>query len=102
VVSLLSLIKNYLEFFILRRCLPCNSDEPKAEQECEKSLATALKIDSENLDALQTLANLRLIRAKDDEARTLLKRMVKLMLDNRDNLPAIEFRMVTCRLLVEL
>jgi hypothetical protein len=61
-----------------------------------------LKIDPDNIDALQTLANLRVIRAKDDEARLLLKRAVKLMLDNKENLPSIEFRMVTCRLLVEL
>ncbi len=61
-----------------------------------------MKIDPDNIDALQTLANLRVIRAKDDEARTLLKRTVKIMLENRENLPTIEFRMVTCRLLVEL
>ena len=61
-----------------------------------------MKIDPDNIDALQTLANLRVIRAKDDEARLLLKRAVKLMLDNKENLPSIEFRMVTCRLLVEL
>jgi predicted Zn-dependent protease len=55
------------------------------------------------LDALQTLANLRVIRAKDEEARSLLKRMVKLMLKNKEEeLPTIEFRMVSCRLLVEL
>jgi hypothetical protein len=48
------------------------------------------------------MANLRVIRAKDDEARLLLKRAVKLMLDNRENLPSIDFRMITCRLLVEL
>jgi hypothetical protein len=65
-------------------------------------LATALKIDSDNIDALQTLANLRLIRAKDEEARNLVKRVVKLMLENKENLPSIDFRMVTCRLLVEL
>jgi hypothetical protein len=29
-----------------------NSDEPKAEQECEKALAEALTIDPDNVDAL--------------------------------------------------
>jgi hypothetical protein len=28
------------------------SDEPKAEEECEKSLMEALKIDPDNIDAL--------------------------------------------------
>ena len=46
-----------------------DSDEPKAESECEKCLKDALKIDPDNIDALQSLANLRVIRARDDEAR---------------------------------
>ena len=40
-----------------------------------------MKLDGENIDALQTLANLRMIRAKDDEAITHLKKVVKIMLD---------------------
>lgn len=47
-------------------------DEPSAEQNCEFSLKEALKMDSHNIDALQSLANLRMIRNKDDEARELL------------------------------
>jgi hypothetical protein len=47
-------------------------DEPNAEQNCELSLKEALKMDSHNIDALQSLANLRMIRNKDDEARELL------------------------------
>jgi cytochrome c-type biogenesis protein CcmH/NrfG len=61
-----------------------HSDEPKAENECETCLALALKIDPENVDALQTLANLRVIRAKDSEAVHLLRRVVKVMLNGKD------------------
>ena len=81
------------------------SDEPKAEEECEKAIAQALKIDEYNMDALQILANLRVNRARDQEATLALKRCVKVMLKDQEslqNLPTIEFRMVTCRLLVEL
>ena len=81
------------------------SDEPKAEEECEKAIAQALKIDEYNMDALQILANLRVNRARDQEATLALKRCVKVMLKDQtslQNLPTIEFRMVTCRLLVEL
>ena len=79
------------------------SDEPKAEEECEKAIAQALKIDEYNMDALQILANLRVNRARDQEATLALKRCVKVMLKDQaslQNLPTIEFRMVTCRLLV--
>ena len=61
-----------------------HSDEPKAENECETCLAEALKIDPENVDALQTLANLRVIRAKDSEAVHLLRRVVKVMLNGKN------------------
>lgn len=47
-------------------------DEPNAESNCEVALNEALKMDSNNIDALQSLANLRMIRNKDDEARELL------------------------------
>lgn len=68
------------KFLIYNLCI--YSDEPKAESECERCLAEALKIDAENVDALQTLANLRFIRAKDEEAKVLLKKAVKIMLNS--------------------
>lgn len=44
-----------------------------------------------------------MLRARDAEAVQALKRCVKLMLnEEQPQLPTIEFRMVTCRLLVEL
>ena len=47
-------------------------DEPEAEQTCELSLAAALNIDAGNIDAMQGLANLRLIRGLDKEGFELL------------------------------
>lgn len=61
-----------------------------------------MKIDSENIDVLQTLANLRVIRGRDAEANGYLRKVVKIMLQDPTNLPSIEFRMVTSRLMVEL
>jgi len=39
-------------------------------------LNKALKISPENIDALQNMANLRILRGKDDEAKKLLKKVV--------------------------
>ena len=64
----------------------CNSDDPDAEKECERSLKEALKIDNENIDALQVMANLRLIRARDGEAIELIQKVVTLMLDSESKL----------------
>mmetsp|Transcript_16103 Transcript_16103/g.27210 ORF Transcript_16103/g.27210 Transcript_16103/m.27210 type:complete len:109 (-) Transcript_16103:566-892(-) len=44
-------------------------DEPNAEAQCEQALKDALDIHSENVDALQSLANLRMVRNNYDEAR---------------------------------
>jgi cytochrome c-type biogenesis protein CcmH/NrfG len=50
-------------------------DEPNAEQNCEAAIKEALKVDSNNVDALQSLANLRMIRDKDDEAKVHLTKV---------------------------
>eukprot|EP00347_Sterkiella_histriomuscorum_P001421 403372102 len=71
-------------------------DEPDAESECERCLREALKVDPTNLDALQQLANLRLIRARDQEAIELLNKCTKTMLEPD------KFRMTTSRMSVEL
>ena len=49
-------------------CFIC-SDEEGAELNCENSLNEALKIDPNNIDAMQSLGNLRMVRSKDEEAR---------------------------------
>ena len=51
-------------------------DIENAENLCEQHLNKALKISPENIDALQNMANLRILRGKDDEAKKLLKKVV--------------------------
>lgn len=80
----------------------------------------ALSIDSENLDALQCMGNLRMLRGKDEEAFPLLNRVVNKIVFLQDQLaeqtqiqnidknspeeplPSIQFRMQTARFLNEL
>lgn len=64
-------------------------DEPNAEEKCEESLKAALEKDSENIDALQSLGNLRMIRNKDDEAKIHLGRVYKQIMQIKDRENAI-------------
>lgn len=99
-------------------------DEQGAEQTCEAALQESLKIDGENLDALQCLANLRSLRERDQEAFSLLQKIVikltaihdhiaeSTCVENIDKpqsqtegpgqMPSIDFRLQTARLLVQL
>lgn len=94
-------------------------DLPQAEQTCEHSFAEALKIDPDNIDAKQGLAQLRILRGRDSEANKLLQSVVQKLnelqekvqantfLQNMDRmtseeLPSQEFRYKTCDLLVQL
>ena len=47
-------------------------DDSDAENQCEQNIEQALQMQPENLDALQTRAQLRLLRQKDSEAKGLL------------------------------
>lgn len=51
-------------------------DELNAEQTCELCLKQALERDETNLDALQCMANLRILREKDVEGKELLQKVV--------------------------
>lgn len=87
-------------------------DEQDAEKFCELALKEALSIDGQNIDALQSLGNLRMIRNKDDEAKKYLNTVYNIIMkikkdvDQQESaskqLPSIDFRMQTTRLLVEL
>jgi len=55
-------------------------DAPDAEETCEKLLQNGLTIDPTNVDCLQNLANIRIMRAKDQEAFALLKQVCEFML----------------------
>ena len=48
-------------------------DSEGAEENANECLGKALEVDGTNIDALQNLANLRIMRARDDEARDLLR-----------------------------
>ena len=86
------------------------SDEPNAEQQCEEALKEALKQDEENIDALQSLANLRMVRNKDQEAKSLLFKVYNQILAIKSSedvavssqMPSIDFRMHTSKLLLDL
>ena len=54
-------------------------DEPDAEQICEANLKEALQIQPDNMDALMCLAKIRMMRAKDKEAKSLFKKLVQKM-----------------------
>ena len=103
-------------------------DDSDAEQQCETNLQQALALQENNLDALQTMAQLRLLRKRDGDAKALLERVVARTLEiiaqnaeeqslgslmgagqvnakprNKNNEPpSIEFRMQTSRFLTEL
>jgi tetratricopeptide (TPR) repeat protein len=80
--------------------------EPDAEQECERALMIGLKEDgNNNVQLLQTMANLRLCQKKDQEARTLMSKVVEQLLDNAPdnyNKPLYDFRMSTAKICIEL
>ena len=54
-------------------------DEPDAELQCSSSLARAIEIDSENLDALQGLASLCYVREENTKAGEILRKVVGLI-----------------------
>jgi cytochrome c-type biogenesis protein CcmH/NrfG len=60
--------------------LTLSSEEQNAEDECESCVASALKIDPNNIDALQTLATLRIVRANYGETEKALSKVVELTL----------------------
>ena len=82
-------------------------DEQEAESSCEQALIKALEYDSSNIDAMQCMANLRIMRAKDDEANEYLEKVVLIIWhkdeqNDYNTMPPYEFRMQTARLLIEL
>lgn len=57
-------------------------DEPDAEQVCNDSLKTGLETSPNNIDCLQNLANLRMLRNQDQEAATYLMQVKSIILNN--------------------
>lgn len=51
-----------------------SSFDPAAESNCEELLKSALQVDPENTEALQTLASVRMSQQRPDEAKELLEK----------------------------
>jgi Tfp pilus assembly protein PilF len=57
-------------------CENCSSPsfDPAAESNCEGLLKSALQVDPENTEALQTLASVRMSQQRPDEAKEILEK----------------------------
>jgi len=76
-----------------------------AEQKCESCISTALSVDPEGYEALQTMTNMRLSQNRIEEAYSLLERSISIWQNvpfEDEEYPSYEFRLVCSRLLVEL
>jgi hypothetical protein len=51
-----------------------SSFDPAAESNCDELLKSALQVDPENTEALQTLASVRMSQQRPDEAKELLEK----------------------------
>ena len=51
-----------------------SSFDPAAESNCEELLKSALQVDPENTEALQTLASVRMSQQRPDEAKEILEK----------------------------
>ena len=60
-----------LEFFFFIG-LSLSSFDPAAESNCEELLKSALQVDPENTEALQTLASVRMSQQRPEEAKGIL------------------------------
>ncbi|KAI0303750.1 TPR-like protein [Multifurca ochricompacta] len=79
--------------------------DPTAESNCEELLKTALQVDPENTEALQTLASVRMSQQRPDEAKETLKRAWSSWKDleqDDSRLPPIASRLNLTKLFLEL
>lgn len=67
-------------------------DEFNAENECEMCLKEAYTIDSNNIDVLLQYSNLRILRAKDKEAREYMEKAINIIynIKSEEDLPESE------------
>ena len=77
--------------------------EKNAEEVCEECLIKSQKEDPEenNLNYLQTAANLRLVQQKKDESKKIMLKLFKL-LQNPSSSASYEFKISTTKILIEL
>lgn len=78
-------------------------DQPGALEKCEELLDLALRNHSDNAEACQALADMRMTQGRPGEALLFARRTKEICWRLPDGLePTYDFRMVTSRLLVEL
>jgi cytochrome c-type biogenesis protein CcmH/NrfG len=61
-------------FIELSLSLYLSSFDPAAESNCEELLKSALQVDPENTEALQTLASVRMSQQRPEEAKEILEK----------------------------
>jgi predicted Zn-dependent protease len=79
--------------------------EEEAESKCEGLIQSALALDTNNYEALLTLANFRISQNQIEEAFEAVERSLNIwsMIPfESEEYPTYEFRLVTARLLIEL
>ncbi|KAI0001420.1 hypothetical protein BJV74DRAFT_818500 [Russula compacta] len=79
--------------------------DPAAESNCEELLKSALQIDPENTEALQTLASVRMSQQRPDEAKEILEKAWSSWKDldaDDPQLPPIASRLNLTKLFLEL
>ncbi|KAA1467526.1 TPR-like protein [Dentipellis sp. KUC8613] len=79
--------------------------DPAAEKTCEDLLATALQIDPNNTEAMQTLASVRMSQQRPDDAKVILEKAWSLWKDfeaDDNRLPPISSRLSLTKLFLEL
>lgn len=78
-------------------------DEPNAEALCEQFLEEAMKYDIGMPEPTQALANLKLVQEKSDEASEYIKQTYDRLCEcDENNMPSMEFRIVTGKLLMAI
>lgn len=100
-------------------------DEPEAEEHCQNALNEAFKVDKDNIEAHQSMANLRLVRNNDQEAKKhltvvfqqiqkirealnevavidVMKQQSHQNINQLRQMPSVDFRLHTANLLVKI
>eukprot|EP01125_Pyxidicula_operculata_P021385 TRINITY_DN8205_c0_g1_i1.p1 TRINITY_DN8205_c0_g1~~TRINITY_DN8205_c0_g1_i1.p1 ORF type:complete len:326 (-),score=79.94 TRINITY_DN8205_c0_g1_i1:45-989(-) len=101
-ISTEKLISGYCAMAEIYMTDECYDDN--AESECERLLTESLKIDSQNIEALQLMASFKISQQHPEQAIEFLNRSCQLWSKKLDpsELPPYEFRVQTAKLFIEL
>lgn len=96
--QLVSAYCSVAEIFMTDECF-----DPNAESECGNALQEALKLDPNNVEALQTMASYKISQQNPEEALKFLKQSYEGWRDiDPIDFPEFEFRVQTAKLFMEL